>query len=257
MALDIPNLALMVRQAPAIAFALLVLFGRKIFAATAADGGDALRAVMALHMITASAIWLGASNAAREITKEGAIYTRERLENLNVFPYVMSKVVVLSVLCIFQTGAFLGIFAARTDLAGSGWEVFPTLLAAIFLTQLAGLSMGLLVSATAANTDRAMTLVPILLIPQLFFAGALIPVERMLAPAKVLSQLMISKWSLELRGSITDLAPRFGAQFPPNFAEPYRSAFESVSWAPRVVPVGFVVQMLGATLLVQKRKDVL
>jgi len=49
---------------------------------------------MALHMMTASAIWLGASNAAREITKEAAIYARERLVNLNVFPYIMSKVVV-------------------------------------------------------------------------------------------------------------------------------------------------------------------
>lgn len=91
---DIPNLALLLVQAPAIALALLIIFHRDIFAATAADGGDALRGVMALHMMTASAIWLGASNAAREITKEAAIYARERLVNLNVFPYIMSKVVV-------------------------------------------------------------------------------------------------------------------------------------------------------------------
>jgi ABC-type multidrug transport system ATPase subunit/ABC-type multidrug transport system permease subunit len=253
---DIANLALLLIQAPAIALALLIIFNRNIFAATAADGGDALRAVMALHLITASAIWLGASNAAREITKEASIYARERLVNLNVFPYIMSKVVVLSALCLFQAAVLLGVFAVGVDLGSQGWEVYPTLLAAIFLTQLAGLSMGLLVSATAANSDRAMTLVPILLIPQLIFAGALVPLERMLAPAKVLSQLMISKWALELAGSITDLAPRFEAQFPPDFADPYRSAFEGVSWVPWVVIIGFTVVMLGATVLVQKRKDI-
>jgi ABC-type multidrug transport system ATPase subunit/CRP-like cAMP-binding protein len=254
---DIANLALLLIQAPLIALALLIIFNRDIFAATAADGGDALRGVMALHLITASAIWLGASNAAREITKESAIYARERLVNLNVFPYVMSKVLVLSVLCLFQAAALLGIFAVGVDLSSLGWEVYPTLLAAIFLTQLAGLSMGLLASAVSANSDRAMTLVPILLIPQLIFAGALVPLDRMLVPAKVLAQLMISKWSLELAGSITDLAPRFEAQFPPGFADPYRSAFEGASWAPWAVIVGFTVVMLGATLLIQKRKDVL
>ena len=189
---DTANLALLLIQAPAIALALLLIFNRQIFAFTAADGGDALRGVMALHLITASAFWLRASNAAREITKETAIYARERLVNLSVFPYVMSKVLVLSMLCLFQATALLGIFAIGVDLSSLGWEVYPTLLAVIFLTQLAGLSMGLLVSATAANSDRAMTIVPILLIPQLIFAGALVPLERMLAPAKVLSQLMIS-----------------------------------------------------------------
>ncbi|MCI0832573.1 MAG: ATP-binding cassette domain-containing protein [Chloroflexi bacterium] len=253
---DTANLALLLIQAPAIALALLLIFNRQIFAFTAADGGDALRGVMALHLITASAFWLGASNAAREITKETAIYARERLVNLSVFPYVMSKVLVLSMLCLFQATALLGIFAIGVDLSSLGWEVYPTLLAVIFLTQLAGLSMGLLVSATAANSDRAMTIVPILLIPQLIFAGALVPLERMLAPAKVLSQLMISKWSLQLTGSIADLAPRFEAQFPPGFADPYRSAFEGVSWVPWAVMVGFTVVMLGATVLVQKRKDV-
>src|SRR3989304_8840453 len=61
---DVPNLALLLVQAPAIGVAMLILFGRDIFAPTAAEGGDALRAVMALHIMTASAIWLGASHAA-------------------------------------------------------------------------------------------------------------------------------------------------------------------------------------------------
>ncbi|MFX1243309.1 MAG: ATP-binding cassette domain-containing protein, partial [Promethearchaeota archaeon] len=70
MARDTRSLALLVSQAPAIALALLLLFSRDIFALSGDEGGDARRAMVALHMITASAIWLGASNAAREITKD-------------------------------------------------------------------------------------------------------------------------------------------------------------------------------------------
>ena len=102
-----------------------------------------------------------------------------------------------------------------------------------------------------------MALVPILLIPQLIFAGALVPLDRMLAPAKVIAQLMIGKWSLELAGSITDLGPRFSAQFPPSVADPYRSAFGVVPWVPWVEPIGFSLVMLSATVVVQKRKDLL
>jgi len=115
--------------------------------------------------------------------------------------------------------------------------------------------MGLLVSAVVGNSDRAMAIVPILLIPQLMFAGALVPVERMLGPAKVLAQLMMNKWSLELAGSITHLAPRFEAQYPPGFAAPYANAYDSVSWIQWCALAGFALAMLGGTLLAQKRKD--
>jgi len=254
---DTRSLALLLLQAPAIALALLLLFGRDIFAVAADQGGDARRAMVALHMMTASAIWLGASNAAREITKEIPIYARERLVNLGILPYVMSKVAVLSVLCLIQSGLLLGIFAARIDLSGLGWDVYPKLLTAVFLTALSGLSMGLLVSAIVGNSDRAMAIVPILLIPQLMFAGALVPLEQMLGPAKALAQLMMSKWSLELTGSIADLAPRFQAQFPPAIASPYETAFDILPWTHWGALAAFVVVMLAATLVAQKRKDAL
>jgi len=254
---DLANLSLLLFQAPAIGVALWILFGGSIFAPTAAEGGDALRAVMSLHVITAAAIFLGASNAAREITKEAAIYARERLVNLDIFPYVMSKVLVLSLLCFFQAAVLVGIFATRMDLPGSDWSLFLTLLAAIFLTELAGMCMGLLVSAVSANSDRAMAVVPVLLIPQLIFAGALVPLDRMLPPARALSQVMISKWALELTGSLSDLGDRFAAQFPPSLADPYRHEFDGASWAPWVVLAAFSIGMLAATMIAQKRKDVL
>ena len=257
LARDVPNLALLLFQAPAIGLSIFLLFTSGIFAATSAEGGDALRATMSLHILTAAAIFLGASNAAREITKESAIYARERLVNLKVIPYVGSKVAVLSLLCLFQAAVLVGMFTARLSLPGSDWELYPQLLAAIFVTELAGLAMGLLISAVSANSDRATAIVPVSLIPQLVFAGALVPYDRMLDPAKVLSQLMISKWALQLTGSLTDLSERFNAQFPTPFAQPYANQFDSNSWLPWAVLSAFIAGMLAATVIVQKRKDVL
>jgi len=115
--------------------------------------------------------------------------------------------------------------------------------------------MGLLISAVSANSDRAMAVVPVSLIPQLVFAGALVPYDHMLAPAKVVSQFMISKWALQLTGSLTDLSERFVVQFPSSFAQPYADQFDSNSWLPWAVLSVFIIGMLAATVIVQKQKD--
>lgn len=259
MARDVPHLALLLLQAPAVALLLLLLFSSGIFAPRGDDfltvsARDTLQAMFALQVITTLAIFMGASNAAREITKEMPIYARERMVNLGVLPYVMSKVAVLSVISLIQSVALLGIFAARVDLSVLGWEIYPELLAAVFLTSLGGLSMGLLVSATVGNSDRAMAIVPILVIPQILLAGAIVPLERMLLPAKALAQLMMSKWALELTGSMSGLEPRFSALNAAGLGH-YRAAYDIVPWTHWGALVGFVVVMLGATVLVQKRKD--
>jgi ABC transport system ATP-binding/permease protein len=251
---DWRSLSLLLMQAPAIAVGLLLLYDRNIFSFAAADGGDALRAMMSLHMLTVSAIWLGASNAAREITKEQAIYKRERLVNLGVLPYVGSKVAVLSALCLLQTLVMLGVFALGVPLGGTSWQAFPELLGAIYLTALAGLSMGLLVSAVAGNSDQAMAIVPMLLIPQLMFAGAQVPIRHMLLPARWASQIAMSRWSLELTGNITGLASRFDSQFPPAISSAYQPAFEISTWTHWVALAMFVIVLLAATVVAQSRK---
>ncbi len=114
--------------------------------------------------------------------------------------------------------------------------------------------MGLLVSATMRNSDRAIALVPLLVIPQLLLAGANVPLERMSWPARALAQLMLSKWALELTGSMAGLEPRFSALANAGLGQ-YRSAFDIVPWVHWGVLTGFVILMLAATVVVQKRKD--
>jgi len=68
----------------------------------------------AIFFLTVAALWFGTSNAAREIVKERAVYLRERLINLRLFPYILSKVGVLTVLAILQTVALFWIVRLKT-----------------------------------------------------------------------------------------------------------------------------------------------
>ena len=57
---------------------------------------------MLLFMIVVVVMWFGCNNAAKEIVKEEAIYSRERAVNLGVAPYLASKFLVLSAVTVLH-----------------------------------------------------------------------------------------------------------------------------------------------------------
>ena len=194
---DRTNLAVLLLQAPIIGAILAFVAGPNVFK----PGASLLNAQEVLFMLSISGVWLGTSNAAREITKENPIYLRERLVNLRVAPYVLSKVVILALLCIVQSFMLVGIVVLRTGVPAKG--VFLPgvieMMITVWLTALTGVGMGLVVSALASNTDKAASLVPILLIPQIMLAGVIFDLP---APVKTVA---ITKWSLDALGTTADL----------------------------------------------------
>ena len=63
----------------------------------------------AIFFLVVAAVWFGTSNAAREIVSEKAIYVRERMVNLKLVNYVLSKFVLLSLFCVIQCTVLLAI----------------------------------------------------------------------------------------------------------------------------------------------------
>ncbi|MDQ6661620.1 MAG: ABC transporter permease, partial [Chloroflexota bacterium] len=132
-----------------------------------------------LFLMTFAAIMFGCVNAIREIVKEAAIYKRERAVNLGILPYMFSKIVVLGVLCLLQSLILILCISIFDPFRHSIFlppflEVYITLT----LTSLAGLMLGLMVSALAPNSDRAGGVVPLLLLPQVIFSGAVFPLTN-------------------------------------------------------------------------------
>lgn len=197
-------LFLLLAQAPIIALFLSLVANRSDLQPPPADAVEQAEAlgVAAAQlarplavMMAATATWFGAINAAREIVKELPIFLRERMAGIRLAPYLASKVAVLAALCLVQTTVMLGIVASRVNVAGSGplfWgplELWITLNLAAF----AALGLGLLISASVSNANRAQSLVPIVLIPQLIFVGG----PGTGTVGQFLSYFTVTRWSVE------------------------------------------------------------
>lgn len=181
--------AILLIQAPIIAILLALVFAQE-------SGGVASRlqfAPFALFLLVIAAAWFGCSNAAREIVSEQAIYRRERMVNLSVIAYAASKFAVLGALCFLQCLMLVTITYFTLDFWGNPlWH-----LGILWLCSLAGLGLGLMLSALVRTGEAAIALVPILLIPQVILGGAIMPVDKMNAPTELASKLMIARWGFE------------------------------------------------------------
>lgn len=202
---DPKNLFILLAQAPIIAY-LMTLAARSD--AIVGPRANAFDAKTVLFMLSTVAVWFGIINAAREIAKEGAVYRRERLAGLGVFAYVLSKVLVLALLVAVQSAVTVAVlgsdvrFPAMGVLMEGKLELFVT----TALTSLAGLSLGLTISAWARTPDRAISFVPIVLIPQILFSGVLFPFDRGISTTRVLSWGTVSRWAMDAYGTTINLA---------------------------------------------------
>ncbi|MFL5591725.1 MAG: ATP-binding cassette domain-containing protein [Ktedonobacteraceae bacterium] len=157
-----------------------------------------------LFIMAFSAIMFGCINAAREFVKEVHIYRRERSVNLGIVPYMFSKIAVLGLLCLLQS-LILVVFVNIFDPFSHSVFLLPFLevYITIALTSLAGLMMGLAVSALVPNNDRAMSFVPLLLIPQVIFSGTIFPLNSWLLQS--LGALFPIRWAMAALGSSVGL----------------------------------------------------
>jgi ABC-type multidrug transport system ATPase subunit len=177
-------LAMMFGQCLLVAALLVILFGNieKKETVVRAQSASTL-----LFLMAVSCLWFGCNNAAKELVKERTIYTRERDVNLLVPAYYASKLLLLGIWSLLQVTVLFGIVKLGTHLPGGyvgQWWVLSSL-------ALVGVTMGLVISAISKSDDMAVTVVPIVLIPQIALAGVVAPVEGF---GKFLSQVFITSY---------------------------------------------------------------
>ena len=157
-----------------------------------------------LFMLALAVTLLGMFGAAYEIVKEEAIYQRERMVNLKIPPYLMSKVVVLGFFALIQCATLLAVVALKVAYPGDGVflpaaiEMYITLV----LATVAGISLGLLVSALVRSQNMVIYVILLILFVEIIFAGALFELP---AAAKPISYLTTTRWTLEALGSTVDM----------------------------------------------------
>jgi ABC-type multidrug transport system ATPase subunit/pSer/pThr/pTyr-binding forkhead associated (FHA) protein len=207
---DRRNLALLLLQP--IVLGLLMLAALPPGELAAPDAGETRalsRAGLVLLIVVLGTTWLGASNAVREIARELPIVRRERSAGLSVSAYIASKAVVLGVLTAAQSTVLVTLALARQGSHDEGSLLpspLPELILAGTLAGLAAMALGLLISALASTVDRAMTVLPVVLILQLLLAmGGVFPDVVDKPVLKEGSHLAGTQWAFSAAASTVDL----------------------------------------------------
>jgi hypothetical protein len=162
--------------------------------------GSGLNAERAVFLIAFIAVLFGVLNGTREIVKEVSIYRRERMVNLGIVPYVLSKILVLGAFALFQSATLLLIVDLFEPFQQSIFlPVLLELYITLALTALAGLLLGLTASAFAPNEDSANSLLPFILVPQLVFAGVEIALKDWIL--QIPAAIFPFRWAMVALGS--------------------------------------------------------
>jgi ABC-type multidrug transport system ATPase subunit len=162
--------------------------------------GSGTDAQTILFIMAFAAVLFGCINGVRAFVRETAIYKRERMVNLRIAPYIFSKIVVLGFLSLLQSAILVYIVNLKAHYyQGIFLPVFAEIYITVALTTLAGLMLGLAISALAPNTDRAMAFVPIILIPQVIFSGIIFKLNSPILQA--IGALFAARWSMAGLGS--------------------------------------------------------
>ncbi len=194
---DRQRLILLLMQAPLLA--LLISF--------VADGKEFSQYEMTkslLFALSCSAFWVGMLNAIQEVCKERTILKREFMTGLSLSSYLVSKIIVLGFLCLIQSFLITGVFTVLVGLPDDGIMLPPFLeiLLTTFITAVASTAMGLFVSSLFTNADRAMTVAPILLMPQILFSGLIFKLD---GATEIVSWFAVCRWSMEGYGTTANL----------------------------------------------------
>lgn len=194
------SLALMLAAAPLAGMldvVLAVLLGRDPFSSS--KDGHVANVMITLFLLTLYGVMVGGLAQMREIVKEQDIYKRERLVNLKIVPYVLSKVWVAGLLALYQSVAYVVIHFLAFDMPGGIVEVGLVYITLTMAT-MAGMMLGLFSSALAPNANSAPLIVVLFMLPQIVLGGALIPLP---GPGQFVSGMTSTRWAYEALMGIT------------------------------------------------------
>ena len=120
-------------------------------------------------------MFLGLTNSATEILRDLPVFRRERNCRTGTLLYVSAKFVALSLLAALQCAIYTWIGHEMLDIC----SMFITHWLWMTGTAICGTAMALVISSMVKTERAALSAVPLLLVPQLLLAGALVSFDEM------------------------------------------------------------------------------
>jgi len=192
---DLRNLALLIGQAPAIAVLVVLTFG-----SIKADFAElhAARLKEVFFIQTLAVLWCSGTASIREIVKEWPLLRHEQRYGLMPSGIVLSKFLLLGVIAVVQAFLLTAIVKSSCGVTGS----WGSQLAVLSMLGCVGVLQGLCISAIAGTSERAMTMLPVILIGEAIISGGLAQLE---GGMRLLAQVMNpAYWALDgLRATLS------------------------------------------------------
>jgi ABC-type multidrug transport system ATPase subunit/ABC-type multidrug transport system permease subunit len=249
---DARTLSLLLGQAPVIGVLIAIVF----HPGALSSGSSSSNAVELIFMLMTASIWLGVASSCREVVKERGLVEREFDVGVRLDAYICAKAMVLFALVAVQVTLLVGVVITLQPLHVSAGGVGQLLLLAI-LTGWTSVAMGLAVSCAARTVDQAAGAVPLLLMPQLLFAGALVPLARMPGIVSKLAYITFSRWSYAGLGNAASMTGRLSSD-PNSPALGFSSNFFTLKPVVAAgILIGFtILQLLAATYFLRSRPPI-
>lgn len=214
----------------------------------AADLGPA----QIVFWIAFAGFFFGLTYGLLQIVGEMAVFRQERLAGLRVGAYVASKMTALLPVLAGVSALLLGVLRALGRLPAVGWDVSAVLFVTIVIEATSALALGLLASAAVSNAAQAALALPMLCFPQVLFGGAIVPVDEMALPGRLMSLGLSNRHAFEALGRDLDL-DRYSATLPAMSA--YGDTFRGGTGASLIALASFAVALMLATVWVLDRRS--
>lgn len=145
------------------------------------------------------ALFLGLTVSAEEIFRDRKILKREQFLNLSKSSYLVSKIIILTIISAIQSLLFIIIANNILEIRGMLFDYWL----ALFVTALFANLLGLNISATFNSAVTIYIIIPLLMIPMMILSGAMFPFDKLnrsissVEQVPFIAEIMPTKWSYE------------------------------------------------------------
>lgn len=152
-----------------------------------------------IFMTVIVALFLGLIISAEEIFKDRKILKRERFLNLNRSSYLLSKILVLTVISAMQAALFVLIANNILGLHG----LFAKYWIAFFATAFGANMLGLNISVSFNSAITIYIIIPLLIIPMMVLSGAMFSFDKLnrkignIDKVPLMAEFMPTRWTYE------------------------------------------------------------
>ncbi len=208
-----------------------------------------ITASMVFVAFTMASSWLGLFNTIQEIVKEKDMLKKEYMSGLSFSAYMTSKVIIFSVLSLYQAITCVSIVYFHLDPRPNDPLITNTLLDLIinfFLVSFSTSMIGIFISAIVKDAKTTLILSPLYMMMQMLFSGMFIPFIEL---TKNISYFAIARWGYENFATISNLG-KYGVIEPATDFFKFSVNHVFSIW---MIFIGIFIVFLIASIIIIKR----